>query len=75
VGERAALTSEIPHLHLDAVDMQVWHIDVPRPRPPLAAGFAIDAGATVIEFVAVPVRQREAVVAVTDAGEVPRKDQ
>jgi hypothetical protein len=56
---------EIPRLHLDRVDMQVGYVDVTRLRRQAPR---IDAGTAVVEFVAASVRQREAVVAVTDPG-------
>jgi hypothetical protein len=59
--------SEIPHLHLDAIDVQVRHVDVPRLRRK-AAG--INAGTAVVEFVAATMWEREAVIPITNAFEL-----
>jgi hypothetical protein len=47
------VSPEIPRLYLDAVDVKIRHIDVPRLRRQ-AAG--IDARAAVMEFVASSMR-------------------
>jgi hypothetical protein len=60
--------SKIAGLHLDAVDVQVRHVDVPRLRALRRHGARIDPGTAVVEFVAAPVWQREAHVALADCG-------
>jgi hypothetical protein len=59
--------SEIPRLHLDAVDVQISHVDVPRFRRQAAR---IHAETAVMEFVAASVRQRETGVPIADTGEL-----
>jgi hypothetical protein len=58
---------EIPRPHLDRVDVQVRHVDIPRLRRKAAR---IDARAAVMEFVAASVWQKKTVVSVTYAGKV-----
>src|SRR4051812_38487819 len=58
---------EVPRLHLDAVDVQIRNVDVPRLRRQTAR---IDAGAAVMEFVAASVRKRKAAVALSDGGQI-----
>jgi hypothetical protein len=67
------LLSEIPRLYFDAVDVQVRHVDVPRLRSRRRQASRIDAGAAVVEFVAPPMREREAVIPVSYAGQVGGK--
>jgi hypothetical protein len=64
-----AASSEIPRLHLDAVDVQVRHVDVSRLGALRRQAARVDAGTAVVEFVAAPMWQREAVIPITDAGE------
>jgi hypothetical protein len=59
--------SKIPRLHLDAVEVEVRHVDVPRLRRKAAR---INAGTAVVEFLAAPMWQREAVIPVADAFEL-----
>jgi hypothetical protein len=63
---------EIAGLHLDAVDVQIGNVDVPRLRCFRRQASRIDAGASVVEFIASAVRQRKAVVPVADAGQLSR---
>ena len=64
---------KIPRLHLDAVDVQVRHVDVPRLGDLRRQAARIDARAAMMEFVAAPVWQRETGVPVADAGEIRRQ--
>jgi hypothetical protein len=62
--------SEIPRLHLDAIDVQVRHVDVSRLGAVRRQAARIDARAPVMEFVAPAMWQREAVIPVADAFEL-----
>jgi hypothetical protein len=62
--------SEIPRLHLDAVDVQVRHVDVPWLWSLRRQAARVNAGTAVVEFVAATMWQREAVIPITDAGEL-----
>jgi hypothetical protein len=61
--------SKIPRLHLNAVDVQVRHADVPRLRDLRRQAARINAETAVVEFVAAPMWEREAVIPITNASE------
>jgi hypothetical protein len=62
--------SEVTRFQLDAVNVQIGNVDVCWLWSLRRQAAGIDAETAVVEFVAAPVRQREAVVPVTEAGEV-----
>jgi hypothetical protein len=63
-GANDVSLSEIACLHLNAVDVEVRHVDVPWLR---RKGARVNAGTAVVEFVAAAMWQRKAVVPVAYA--------
>lgn len=64
---------EIPCLHLDAIDVKIRHVDIPRLRDLRRQASWVDAGTTVMEFVAASMRQGKPGVTVSDAGKIRRQ--
>ena len=62
--------SEVARLYLDAVDVQVRHIDISRLTASQRQTARVDAGTAVVEFVAATVRRREIALAFADPGKV-----